>query len=231
MTVAVTISSHRVTVANGHESPHRSAGESRHSSSRGSASGSPFVWHRDRRRAPPRSRMCKRTPSTAPTPHATARRRDPDAGAGRQPVHGLDAQESPPFFGFGTCSTRGCPRSSSSPRGTWRSRAPRSASWRPSSTCATRQYWTWLEPALDVLSVSAKVPIAMSVCVAVLQMPGGSGPADSDLSVKWHWQSGRADQPECQPRSAPSRGPARPHGLPSELFASAFSWSRQSQPD
>ena len=37
------------------------------------------------------------------------------------------------------------------------------------------QYWTWLEPALDVLSVSAKVPIAMSVCVAVLQMPGGSG--------------------------------------------------------
>ena len=36
------------------------------------------------------------------------------------------------------------------------------------------QYWAWLEPALDVLSVSAKVPIAMSVCVAFLQMPGGS---------------------------------------------------------
>lgn len=36
------------------------------------------------------------------------------------------------------------------------------------------RYWEWLEPALDVLSVSAKVPIAASVCVAFLQMPGGS---------------------------------------------------------
>ena len=36
------------------------------------------------------------------------------------------------------------------------------------------QYWAWLDPALDVLSVCAKVPIAMSVCVAFTQMPGGS---------------------------------------------------------
>ena len=36
------------------------------------------------------------------------------------------------------------------------------------------QDWTWLEPALDVLSMAAKVSIAMSVCVAFLQMPVGS---------------------------------------------------------
>lgn len=34
--------------------------------------------------------------------------------------------------------------------------------------------WVWMEQVLDVLSLAAKVPIAMSVCVAFLQMPGGS---------------------------------------------------------
>ena len=36
------------------------------------------------------------------------------------------------------------------------------------------RYWQWLEPALDMLSVCAKVPIAASVCVAFTQMPGGA---------------------------------------------------------
>lgn len=35
------------------------------------------------------------------------------------------------------------------------------------------QYWAWLDPALDILSVSAKIPIAASVCLAFMQMPGG----------------------------------------------------------
>lgn len=34
--------------------------------------------------------------------------------------------------------------------------------------------WPWFEPALDVLSLAAKVPIAISVATAFLQMPGGA---------------------------------------------------------
>lgn len=34
--------------------------------------------------------------------------------------------------------------------------------------------WPWMEPVLDILSLAAKVPIAISVAIAFLQMPGGS---------------------------------------------------------
>lgn len=34
--------------------------------------------------------------------------------------------------------------------------------------------WPWFEPALDILSLAAKVPIATSVAIAFLQMPGGA---------------------------------------------------------
>jgi hypothetical protein len=34
--------------------------------------------------------------------------------------------------------------------------------------------WPWFEPALDVLSLAAKVPVAVSVAIAFLQMPGGA---------------------------------------------------------
>lgn len=34
--------------------------------------------------------------------------------------------------------------------------------------------WPWMEPALDVLSLAAKIPIASSVAIAFLQMPGGA---------------------------------------------------------
>lgn len=34
--------------------------------------------------------------------------------------------------------------------------------------------WPWMEPVLDILSLAAKVPIAISVAIAFLQMPGGA---------------------------------------------------------
>jgi len=34
--------------------------------------------------------------------------------------------------------------------------------------------WPWMEPVLDILSLAAKIPIAISVSIAFLQMPGGS---------------------------------------------------------
>ena len=65
-------------------------------------SGSPFVWHRDRRHAPSRSRMCARAPSA--TPHALGRLSlgaivVGRSGGGHFTVLG-DTQESFPFFGF-----------------------------------------------------------------------------------------------------------------------------------
>jgi hypothetical protein len=39
---------------------------------------------------------------------------------------------------------------------------------------ANDRLWPWFEPALDVLSLAAKVPIATSVAIAFLQMPGGA---------------------------------------------------------
>jgi hypothetical protein len=33
--------------------------------------------------------------------------------------------------------------------------------------------WPWFKSVLDILSVSAKIPVMVSVCVALLQMPGG----------------------------------------------------------
>lgn len=34
--------------------------------------------------------------------------------------------------------------------------------------------WPWMEPSLDILSLAAKVPIAISVAISFLQMPGGA---------------------------------------------------------
>ena len=66
-------------------------------------SGSPFVWHRDRRHAPSRSRMCARTDASG-TPHAPGRVvvggvEIGTPNGGRFTVQ-KDAQESFPFFGF-----------------------------------------------------------------------------------------------------------------------------------
>ena len=39
---------------------------------------------------------------------------------------------------------------------------------------ANDRLWPWMEPSLDMLSLAAKVPIASSVAIAFLQMPGGA---------------------------------------------------------
>ena len=87
------------------------AAEVRNLSARAAASGAPFLWHRDRRHVPSRSRVCAR-PGTSPqtSPHAPARLRvtsatvnipsSPSAAASAAFTVQPDLQHSFPLFGF-----------------------------------------------------------------------------------------------------------------------------------